>query len=112
MLWPSLEILPGIRSFEEGNTTRVSVSLRAALRCSTPRENRQVLPPALTGRVTSYPVVNQIVHPPEVEAASSSDTELVGIGRVEAEERHVARKNGFDNLYEQDRPESLAVNYR
>lgn len=47
---------------------------------------------------TPYPIVNQIVHPPEVEAATSSDTELVGIGGVEAEEGHVAGKNGLDNL--------------
>lgn len=54
--------------------------------------------PALNNRIPSHPIVNQIVHPPEVEAASSSDTELVGVGRVEAEERHVAGENGFDNL--------------
>lgn len=46
----------------------------------------------------SYPIVNQVVHPPEIEATSSSDTKLVGIGRVKAEERHVARKNSLDNL--------------
>lgn len=46
----------------------------------------------------SHPIVNQVVHPPEVESTGSSDTELVGIGRVEAEERHVPRKNSFHNL--------------
>lgn len=59
------------------------------------RKQNRVFPTALI----SYPIVNQVVHPPEIEATSSSDTKLVGIGRVEAEERHVARKNSFDNLW-------------
>ncbi len=41
--------------------------------------------------VPSHPIVDQVVHPPKIEATGSSDTELIGIGRVEAEERHVAR---------------------
>lgn len=42
-----------------------------------PEDPKQVSLPALNDRGPSYPIVNQIVHPPEVEAASSSDTELV-----------------------------------
>lgn len=46
----------------------------------------------------SYPIVNKVVHPPEIEATSSSDAKLIRVGWVEAEERHVTRKNGFDDL--------------
>lgn len=45
-----------------------------------------------------YPVVDEIVNPPEVETAGASDAKLVGIRRVEAEECHVARKHGLDDL--------------
>lgn len=45
-----------------------------------------------------HPVVDEVVNPPEVETTGSSDAKLVGIRRVEAEECHVARKHGLDDL--------------